>query len=456
MVIIIPLSPANKTVPSFNMKRKIQALILLLLVFLTPGCSDAEWRFVSPMPHARYGHDATLGPDGKIYVMGGYVWYFHNGMYSNLVYDPGKDLWKYLEPVPGWGGSFMIFDPEKKEWRYVGKMKGEKDYFRIYDRATRKFRYKQIPPEKIRKTNVQREGDGVAIVTGKDGFIYWLGGNGTWASRYGEAIVLPYDPRKRAWPDIGSKRVYYSPHAYRDKTVYKTQMPPMIDRRIDHEAVVISDGRIYAMGGRQKERNEDAHGNVTGSAVSVLDTVECYDPGTNKWEYKKPMSSERMLFAAVVGPDDKIYVFGGSAGLSTEPSTPVLDTTEVYDPHTDTWSTRTPMPAPRWGHAGVLGADGRIYIMGGGKGYDGSPLKDLFIYDPVKDTWKKGPSMNLPRHTLAAVATTDGKIYAIGGTDVGAYGKIRNEINFFLPKKHRLYTGKVQNTVEVLDIFKLK
>jgi hypothetical protein len=51
------------------------------------------------------------------------------------------------------------------------------------------------------------------------------------------------------------------------------------------------------------------------------------------------------------------------------------------------------------------------------------------------------------------VATPDGKIYAIGGTDVGAYGKSRNEINFFLPEKLKLYTGKVQNTVEVLDIY---
>jgi hypothetical protein len=63
--------------------------------------------------------------------------------------------------------------------------------------------------------------------------------------------------------------------------------------------------------------------------------------------------------------------------------------------------------------------------------------------------------MNLPRSTLAAVATPEGKIYAIGGTDAGAYEN-RKLLNVFLPEKAELYTGQVQSTVEVLDIYQLK
>jgi hypothetical protein len=56
--------------------------------------------------------------------------------------------------------------------------------------------------------------------------------------------------------------------------------------------------------------------------------------------------------------------------------------------------------------------------------------------------------------SVAAVATPDGKIYAIGGTDIGAYSG-RKKLNFLhLPKVHEFYTGKVQDTVEVLDISK--
>ena len=60
--------------------------------------------------------------------------------------------------------------------------------------------------------------------------------------------------------------------------------------------------------------------------------------------------------------------------------------------------------------------------------------------------------MNLPRAVLAAVATPDGKIYAIGGTDVGAYEN-KAKLNKLLPGKFEFYTGKVQDSVEVLDIF---
>jgi len=82
------------------------------------------------MPHGRYGHDATLGPDGKIYVMGGMVWggekqrmynKYNDGMRSNLMYDPGLDKWEYRTPVPGWyqGPSmWMVFDQQKREWVY--------------------------------------------------------------------------------------------------------------------------------------------------------------------------------------------------------------------------------------------------------------------------------------------------------------------------------------------------
>ena len=37
-----------------------------------------------------------------------------------------------------------------------------------------------------------------------------------------------------------------------------------------------------------------------------------------------------MVFAAVAGKDDKIYVFGGAAGMSDDRNTPILNTVEVY------------------------------------------------------------------------------------------------------------------------------
>ena len=87
----------------------IFSFVILLLSVSIPG--HAGWRLITSMPHGRYGHGATLGPDGNIYVMGGIVFgvgannriagKFNDGRNSNLVYDLKKDEWKYLERVPG-------------------------------------------------------------------------------------------------------------------------------------------------------------------------------------------------------------------------------------------------------------------------------------------------------------------------------------------------------------------
>jgi len=442
------------------MKLKKHFFLCFVLFFMFTAWADAKWRFVCSMPNGRYGHDAALGPDGKIYVMGGFAWYFHNGRYSNIAYDPQQDRWSVLMPVPGWvfveEDLIMIYDPEKDAWDWVKKVSGEKDCYRVFDRDTETYKLEKrvLPPEWTRNTNLQRKGDGVAIVTGKDGRIYWLGGQGK-SSGYGEDIVLPYDPVKGAWPEVEAKWEKYPPGIYTVHTVYKTDMVPMLERRIDHEAAVTLDGRLYVMGGRQFERGKDSNGNLKRRGPQhVLDTVECYDPQANTWEYRKPMTVKRFLFAAVTGPDDRIYTFGGTGEFVPNESRKTFDRTEVYDPKTDTWSFRSSMPEPRYSHAGVLGADGRIYILGGSKGEREPPVKDVFIYDPSEDRWARGPCMNIHRSTLAAVATPEGKIYAIGGTDVGVY-KNRENINIFLPQEKHLYTGEVQETVEVLDIFKL-
>ena len=89
-----------------TVKTIINTIFLFFFIF-TADCIGAKWKYVAPMPNGRYGHDVALGHDGKIYVMGGaFIDYklmrkYNNGEFSNLVYDPVKNIWKVLEPVPG-------------------------------------------------------------------------------------------------------------------------------------------------------------------------------------------------------------------------------------------------------------------------------------------------------------------------------------------------------------------
>ncbi len=434
-----------------------------------------KWKMVTPMPHGRYWHDSVLGPDGKIYTMGGTVhkvvrgfkkgkgflgWSidkYNSGPRTNLIYDPKTDTWEYGRGVPGFTvrgkNRWLVYDTQKDKCFGLFKPKDKIYPADKYDRWDSKVEKKYMVSindfdkkyYKFYKTELERQGVGISLITGIDGRIYWLGGMGRFQGN-GESIVLPYNPKTGQWPEAVENRIRESPAVYRYYTVYQTEVPAMHEVRIGFDAVTASDGKIYAIAGMHYII-KPPHGHVP----EVSKTMECYDPQTNKWTYKKSLPRPRMRFAAVITKDDKIYVLGGAAGDMTLDSTPILDTVEVYDPKTDEWTFRHPMPAPRYTHAAVLGADDRIYVIGGEEKRRGSPLKSVLIYDPKKDTWTKGPDMTVHRSCLSAVATPDGKIYAIGGSDVGAYER-REKINIFVPKKMESYTGKVQDTVEVLDI----
>lgn len=67
-----------------------------------------------------------------------------------------------------------------------------------------------------------------------------------------------------------------------------------------------------------------------------LNTMEVFDPYTNKWSFTAPMSCRRSRVALVVN-GGKLYAVGGYDGLSN------LNTVEMYDPKLDRWSFVAPM-----------------------------------------------------------------------------------------------------------------
>lgn len=430
------------------------------------------WQFVTPMPHGRYGHDAVYAPNGKIYVMGGLVfkvakgfkkdkeynsWLiakYNNGRYSNLAYDLKTDQWEYMTSVPGRFSDIVTFYyPDEDRWsekRGTVRNLTEEEKIKLCQPIE-----KGKKPTKIYETDLRRQGNGIATANLINDSIIWLGGQ-SFASDI-ENTVFPYNIKTDSWPKVTEIKMDGGSWL---KTLYDTDIPSMQEPRRDHCAVTTSDGKIYVLGGWRKEKIgvNPEKGTYLKKVDIVSKTMESYDPKTNKWEYKKTLSRERMDFAAVTGKDGNIYIFGGAVGLASDPQVPILNTVEVYDPKTDSWSFRKPMPVKRTGHSAALAADGRIYIIGGSEMID-QPQSSVYIYDPEKDIWEKGPDMILPRGVLTAVATPDGKIYAIGGTDVEAYedkAQWQRLANLISADELGNYNGKVQDTVEVLDIYNWK
>lgn len=128
---------------------------------------------------------------------------------------------------------------------------------------------------------------------------------------------------------------------------------------------------------------------------------------------------DHMAVAAVGG---KLCAIGGRLRLNFRQN---LDVTEEYDPATDAWRRRSPLPTARSGIAAAV-AGGRIYVFGG-EGAEGTFVENE-AYDPATDTWQAAPPMPTARHGLGAAAV-GGTIYVTAGGLVpgGSAPSDRNE-----------------------------
>ena len=226
------------------------------------------------LPAPSLGFGATMGPDGRIYVLGGYDSNF-NVTDQAEAYDPGTGLWSTLAPMPaarlysvavtgadgriyvlgGYDSGFTVtptvqaYDPSIGTWELAPDM--------IWPRIE------------------------FAAVAGHDGRIYAIGGYD--ANFNMLATVEAYDPTAP------------SPNAW-------VHVADMAAPRVDLAAAVGPDGLVYAMGGY---------------VAGIGDTagVEVYNPTSNIWTAAPSMSMFRTNFGATTGGDGRIYALGGNTNI---------------------------------------------------------------------------------------------------------------------------------------------
>ena len=259
-----------------------------------------------------------------------------------------------------------------------------------YDPATDKW---------TKKTSMPRPAHHAALAAA-NGKIYVMGG-----------FVPPKDtaiPVGGAWEPIDNAWEY-DPAADSWKS-----LPPLPGKRGSAVAAEVG-GKIYVIGGATTmEGSKDPFFAFFGPS-RVLGTNEVYDPATNKWESRKPMSVPRNhAFGGVV--NGKIYVIGGRTGHGFILSATNTDVVEEYNPINDSWSVpKERMPTARSG--GASGSDGRrIYVAGGEvttKDLVGA-FKSVEAYDPVTNSWITLPSMPMPRHGIAG-AVIGNRFHLVSG-----------------------------------------
>ena len=217
--------------------------------------------------------------------------------------------------------------------------------------------------------------------------IYVVGGFG------GPNVVERYLPASNAW-----------------------QRAPDLPIAVDHPmAAAIEEGAfagVYVMGG-------NSGGTATARTFHLAG-------GSSAWRELAPMPAPRSAGAAVThqhfaGSDapftpPRIYVVGGASGgrLATA--------TLEYDPATDRWSSRAPIPTPR-DHLAAAWLGG-VCAVGGRELSMSRNLAALECYDPATDSWRRLPAAPTPRGGVGA-AVVDGTLFLIGGEQPsGTFGDV--------------------------------
>jgi hypothetical protein len=144
-------------------------------------------------------------------------------------------------------------------------------------------------------------------------------------------------------------------------------------------------------------------GTIGPSVTAWTPAVHAFDPGSNGWHERHPLPGTGLSHANLAVVGERLFLLGPNANGQ------VL----AYDPDADSWAEGKVAPrqfTDRGAAAiGVIG--GKIYVAGGGFG-----SRIFAVYDPVADTWEALPALDAGRDHVAGAAMGD-TLYVIGGSD---------------------------------------
>ena len=134
-----------------------------------------------------------------------------------------------------------------------------------------------------------------------------------------------------------------------------------------------------------------------------LDLHYYYDPDSVQWYQAANMPVATAIHKAV-SLDGKLYVLSGQ---------PNKTLCEYYDPASNTWTQKNPLPDMSFWYGAIESTGQTIFRFGGG-GYL-SPVNYAHVYDKVNDVWISLPNIPEALHAPAGTAINDSLIIFSGG-----------------------------------------
>ena len=191
--------------------------------------------------------------------------------------------------------------------------------------------------------------------------------------------------------------------------------PTMSSARALHSAVRLNDGRVLIIGGANQNG-------------AVLSSCEIYNPNTNSFSPTGNMGTPRILFGACKLPNGLVMVAGGTSTLQPDviaAVTGTLDSAEIYNPATGSWSGLPNIAGRRLAPALTTLSNGQAMLSGGVSvslffGIPTSAFSTTQVQIFNGSSWSNGPSMATGRagHQYNQVTLNDGRVLMTGGVNV--------------------------------------
>jgi hypothetical protein len=355
---------------------------------------SGTWSGTGSMAYTRKGATAIMLHTGKVLVAGSET---TTGGATSELYDPVTGTWSITGALPGPRHAYSMTLLRNGKVLMAGGF--DSAYTRLtaaalYDPATGKWSATNPMPSDQAGHTATLLPSGEVLVAG--GYRNSAGGN----------PLMFFNPDTETW-----------------------RQPGTLPYHVSHTATLLPSGKVLLVSSDKSTLYDPVSGTQTtallttsryshtttllpsgkvlvagtSSASGIRDSSEIYDPATNTWTSASTLPQSFAGHVAVMLTTGKLLLTANGSVVSV-----------LYDPGESTWSAAPSPVTRRQETAAVLLPTGKVLVPGGYIG-GGAALAKAELYDPETNTWSSAGNMSVARERHSVTLLRSGKVLVVGG-----------------------------------------